>query len=58
VRKDRHGREKTCTDLAGELSKKGLDISAIIIWRILKSVGFKKTKPIRKPGLTRQIKED
>ena len=58
VRKDRYGREKSCADLAGELSKEGLDISAITIWRILKSAGFNKTKPTRKPGLTKKIREE
>jgi transposase len=58
VRKDRYGREKSCADLAGELSTEGLDISAITIWRILKKAGFNKTKPTRKPGLTKKMKED
>ena len=58
VRKDRYGREKSCADLAGELSAEGLDISAITIWRILKLVGFNKIKPMRKPGLTKKMKEE
>jgi len=58
VRKGRYGREKSCADLAGELSMEGLDISAITIWRILKQAGFKKTKPTRKPGLTKKMKKD
>ena len=28
------------------------------IWRCLKRLGFKKTKPTRKPGLTKKMKED
>jgi transposase len=31
VRKDRYGREKSCADLAGELSQEGIDISAITV---------------------------
>lgn len=31
VRKDRYGREKSCADLAGELSQDGIDISAVTI---------------------------
>lgn len=52
VRRDRYGREKSCADIAGELSQQGINCSAITVWRILKSLGMKKTKPTRKPGLT------
>ena len=45
VRRDRYGREKSCADLAGDLSQEGIDISAITVWRVLKAAGFKKTKP-------------
>jgi transposase len=58
VQKDRYGREKTCADLAGELSQIGIDISSITIWRILRSAGFHKTKPTRKPGLTKRIRAE
>jgi transposase len=55
VRNDRYGREKSCADLAGELSEEGIDISASTIRRILKKAGFRKTKPTRKPGLTKKM---
>jgi transposase len=58
VQCDRYGREKTCADLAGELSQMGLDISATTIWRILKRHGYRKTKPTRKPGLTKTMKAE
>ena len=58
VRKDRYGREKTCADIAGELSEEGIDISASTIFRILKKAGFRKTKPTRKPGLTKKMREE
>ncbi|KAJ5160333.1 uncharacterized protein N7482_007337 [Penicillium canariense] len=58
VRLDRYGREKSCADLAGELSKEGIIISAATIWRILKNAGLRKTKPTRKPGLTKKMKAD
>jgi len=58
VRLDRYGREKTCADLAGDLSLLGIDISATTVWRILRSAGFRKTKPTRKPGLTEQMKKE
>ena len=35
VQRDRYGREKTCADIAGELSLDGIDISAKTVWRIL-----------------------
>ncbi len=57
VRSDRYGREKTAADLAGALSLEGIDISATIVLRILKATGFKKTKPTRKPGLTKRMKD-
>ena len=58
VRRDRFGQEKTCADLASILSQEGYDISAAIVWRILKKAGFNKTKPTRKPKLTKQIKKE
>jgi hypothetical protein len=58
VRLDRYGREKTCAQLAGDLSQAGIQISGITIWRILRRMGFKKTKPTRKPGLTKRMREE
>jgi len=58
VRLDRYSREKSCTDITGTLSQQGFDISATSIWRILRTAGFKKTKPTRKPGLTKKMKKD
>ncbi|KAJ5111838.1 hypothetical protein NUU61_001468 [Penicillium alfredii] len=43
VRFDRYGREKTCADIAGELSQEGIDISTITVWRILRKLGLRKT---------------
>lgn len=58
VRRDRYGREKSCADLAGELRKEGTPLSAMMVWRVLKGVGFRKTKPTRKPGLTKKMKKE
>ncbi|KFY41167.1 hypothetical protein V494_03175 [Pseudogymnoascus sp. VKM F-4513 (FW-928)] len=58
VRTDRYGREKACADIAGELSLQGVDISATTIWRVLKKAGFRKTKPTRKPGLTKKMRAE
>lgn len=58
VRRDRYGREKSCADIAGELSQNGLDISASTVWRVLKKAGYKKTKPTRKPGLTKKMRKE
>lgn len=55
VRFDRYGREKICADIAGELSLEHIDISATTVWRILRSAGLRKTKPTRKPGLTKKM---
>src|SRR4051812_33050601 len=33
VRRDRYGREKSCADIAGDLSRDGLNISASTVWR-------------------------
>lgn len=52
VRFDRFGREKTYTDLAGELSSEGIIISALTIWTVLQKAGLRKMKLTRKPGLT------
>jgi transposase len=58
VRRDRYGREKSCADIAGMLREKGIEVSASTVYRILKKAGFRKTKPTRKPGLTKQMRED
>ncbi|KAL6352059.1 hypothetical protein LRP88_14872 [Fusarium phalaenopsidis] len=58
VRRDRYGREKTCADIAGDLSLEGHNLSAITVWRILKAAGFQKTKPTRKPGLTKKMRQE
>ncbi|KAJ5381031.1 uncharacterized protein N7496_003459 [Penicillium cataractarum] len=58
VRLDRYGREKTCADLAGDLSKLGINISGTTIHRILENAGFRKTKPTRKPGLTKKMRAE
>jgi transposase len=58
VRTDRYGREKSCADIAGALSQEGYNISDITVWRILRKAGYRKTKPTRKPGLTKKMKED
>lgn len=58
VRTDRYGREKACADIAGELSLQGVNISSTTIWRVLKKAGFRKTKPTRKPGLTKKMKAE
>lgn len=56
--RDRYGREKSCADLAGELSQEGVNISATTVRQILKKAGYKKTKPTRKPGLTKKMREE
>ena len=56
VRRDRYGREKLAADIAGELSSEGIIVSKITVLRILKSAGFRKTKPTRKPRLTKRIR--
>ncbi|KAK2471173.1 hypothetical protein H9L39_17404 [Fusarium oxysporum f. sp. albedinis] len=58
VQRDRFGREKTAADIAGEISFEGIEISATTVLRILKSAGFRKTKPTRKPGLTKKMCDD
>jgi transposase len=58
VRLDRYGREKTCADIAGDLSKLGINISGATVYRVLKNAGFRKTKPTRKPGLTKKMRAE
>jgi len=58
VRTNRYGRKKTTPNLASKLSLEGIKILAIIVLQILKKAGFKKTKPTRKPRLTKKIRED
>lgn len=59
VRVDRYGREKTCADLAGDLSSHfGREISETTVGRMLRDAGFRKTKPTRKPGLTARMRKE
>ena len=58
IRLDRYGREKASAVLAAELTAEGIAISAATVRRILKSANFRKTKPTRKPGLTKKMRED
>jgi transposase len=58
VRTDRYGREKSCADIAGLLSQQGFSVSASTVSRVLREEGFRKTKPTRKPGLTKQMREE
>ncbi|RYC54361.1 hypothetical protein CHU98_g11851 [Xylaria longipes] len=55
VRRDRYSREKSCALIAAEL---GGQVSAMTVWRILRTAGLKKTKPTRKPGLTKGMKSE
>ena len=54
IRTNRYTREQSSFDIADTLSD--LDISATMVWRILRMAGLKKTKPIRKPGLSEPAK--
>ena len=58
VRRDQYSREKTCADIASNLSQDSLDISASTVWRVFRKAGYKKTKPTRKPGLTKQMRKE
>ena len=59
VRRDRYRREKTCTDLASDLSRLlGIKLSRSTIYRVLKTTGFRKTKLARKSGLTQKMKDE
>lgn len=58
VRKDRYGREKTCTNIAANLASKGINILPMTVFRILKTAGLNKIKPTRKPGLTQKMKKE
>ena len=54
---DRYGREKTCQLIATELLQNcGIQLSEVTVWRVLRSAGYRKTKPTRKPGLTEAMK--
>ncbi|KAJ5971347.1 uncharacterized protein N7479_001265 [Penicillium vulpinum] len=49
------GQEKSCADIAEELSLEGLDISSSTVWRILKDAGLSNTRPTRKPPLSKAV---
>lgn len=58
VRRDRYGREKSCADKAGDLSLQDHDVSSTTVWRVLKAAGYNKTKPARKLGLTKNMRQE
>ncbi|KAK4869163.1 hypothetical protein LT330_006163 [Penicillium expansum] len=49
VQTDENGREKICTDIAGEMSLEGHDISSTTVWRILKKAESQKKAPTKSP---------
>ncbi|KAJ3475474.1 hypothetical protein NLG97_g9447 [Lecanicillium saksenae] len=58
IQRDRYGREKTAAAIAAELTEEGTHISPPTVFRILKKANFRKTKPTRKPGLTKRMRDD
>ncbi|KAJ5237970.1 hypothetical protein N7489_008061 [Penicillium chrysogenum] len=46
---DQDGRARTCTDIAGEMSLEGHDISSSTVWRILKKAGVQEATPAESP---------
>lgn len=52
IQQDRYGREQTVRQLSDRYG-----ISHNSIWKILRKKKFRKTKPTRKPGLTKAMKE-
>lgn len=50
-------RDKTCADVAGGLSLRGIEMLATIVWTVLRGAGSKKIKLTRKTGLTREMKK-
>ena len=52
VTTDRFGREKSCAYIAAECG-----CSAQTVWRVLRRHGYRKTKPTKKPCLTKAMKE-
>ncbi|KAF3385585.1 hypothetical protein F1880_001764 [Penicillium rolfsii] len=55
---DRLGQEKSCADLASELRTEGTEVSATTVWRTLRLSGIQKTKPTRKPRLTKKLRAE
>jgi transposase len=51
VLRDRYGREKSCKAIADQCG-----VSPRTAWNVLRKHGFRKTKPTRKPGLTKEMK--
>ena len=52
VTSNRYGREKSCAYIAAECG-----CSAQTVWRVLRRHGYRKTKPTKKPCLTKAMKE-
>ncbi|KAJ3495529.1 hypothetical protein NLG97_g3332 [Lecanicillium saksenae] len=58
IQRDRYGREKTAATIAAKLTEEGTPIPSPTVFQILKKANFQKTKPTRKPGLTKRIQDD
>jgi hypothetical protein len=52
VTRNRYGREKSCAYIAAECG-----CSTKTVWRVLRRYGYRKTKPTKKPCLTKAMKE-
>ena len=58
VQLDRYGREKSTAVLAEEITEEGTATSARTVHRGLRKQGFRKTKVVRKPGLSAKMKQE
>jgi len=56
VSRDRETRQLTSSAIAYRMREMGFQVAATTVLQLLASVGFKKLKPIRKPGLTLAMK--
>jgi transposase len=57
VVRDRYAREKTAQTIADEIAGE-VGVSATTVKRIMKKLRFRKTKPTRKPGLTKAMRQE
>ncbi|PKK45425.1 hypothetical protein CI102_9815 [Trichoderma harzianum] len=49
--------EKSCADIAAEITQAGHPVSSTTVWHVLKDAGLRKSKPIKKRGPRMKMKE-
>lgn len=55
--RDSRNGERSCADIAAEITQAGHPVSSTTVWKVLKDTGLRKSRPIKKRGPRTKTKE-